>query len=527
MAETVTAEYRLRFKDLASKGLLRVQRIAGGMGKALTFASGAMGGLAAAGIGAATVMANKFADRADEINKFSRQVDISAESMQRLEFVANRQGASFDKVKSGIEKFTKSVGEYRAGTGSLKTVLDKVDPALGRQLLKIKDNSKAFEFAVDALSKYEDTQKKAAIAAALFGRSGGASFIRIVDGGAEAFNKLNSEADKFRPPITAKMLALGEKYKDSMFNAREVVASLGDRISQSLLPVMTRLLTQFSEFVAANRELINSRIDAFIKRLSLFIKGIDFAGLADGANKLKTEVVNLSARAAVLIDKMGGLQNIVIGLLGVMVAGKVIAFASALAGLVAIIGGPVTLAIVGATAAGVFLWRNWERINTFALKMGVNLPLIFHNISLGAKGLKDAFVSTFTSLKFGMATLAVKSQAFGDKFAAVWDGIKSKIASVVKFITDKIDVLLQKYNKIAGSAIGSRLGLNEVSIVGAQSVAGPAQSRAASGGASGPQDLKIEVGINGKVEGAQLQANVSTSSTKSNGSNMPRGRYSF
>lgn len=247
MAEDVTAIYRLKFKDLASKGLLKVQGIAKGMGKALTAASKGIG-LAALGASAAAIkITDAFANRGDEINKFARQINVSAESLQALEFIANRQGASFDKVKSGLEKFTKSMGEFRAGTGSLKTVLDRVDPALGKQLLSIRDNSEAFDFPIKKLSEYEDVQKQAAVSSALFGRSGGASFMRIVDGGAEAFKALNAEALKFRPPVSAAHLAIAEKYMDAKFNTQQVIKSLTDRFGSQFLPLLTNASTAFNE----------------------------------------------------------------------------------------------------------------------------------------------------------------------------------------------------------------------------------------------------------------------------------------
>lgn len=544
MAENVTALYRLKFKDLASKGLLRTQRIAGKMGKALTSASVAIGGLAIGAGAAAIKIADAFANRADEINKFSRQVDISAESLQRLEFIANRQGASFGNVKSGIEKFTKSMGEFRAGTGTLKTVLDKVDPVLGKQLLAIRDNSDAFDFAVTSLSKYKDVQKKAAVAAALFGRSGGAAYIRIVDGGAEAFERLNAEAEKFRPAISAEDLALGEHYKDSIFNLQQVFKSLFDVIGVSMLPIMTKLSDRFSEFIVTNRALIKGKIESVFTNIKNAIEGIDFKELAGKAKVFAVAAKDLAVRAGALIQKAGGLKTVIIGLVGVFAVGKLIAFASALGGIVAVIGGPITLAIVGVVAAGVLLWKNWDKIKAKAEDMGINVDAILAGMTVAFGYLKEVFVDVmkvvgravefniramvkaFNWLRTAIGFAVTSSAVFRDGMLGAWESVKDGIGSVVKFIAEKIDFVLKQYNKLAGTALGARLGLERIELLSDRNVSGPAQSRAEAGRAT--NDLNINVDIGGRVEGADLKANVTTSSGRGQGaSNIPLGRLAI
>lgn len=522
MAEDVVARYRLKFNDLASKGLLRVQGVARGMNRALTSASKGIGLVGIAAGAASIKLATMFADRADELNKFSREVDISAESLQRLEFVANRQGASFDKVKSGIQKFTKSMGEFRAGTGSLKTVLDRVDPALGKQLLAIEDNSEAMDFAVKALAKYTNTQKQAAVSAALFGRGGGSSFIRIVDGGAEALEQLNKEAAKFRPPIDAKSLALGEKFKDSLFNSQQVVASMGDRIGQKLLPPLTRLMDRFNDFIVANREVINSGIDRFFKRFGAFIQDIDFGEIVRRGKNFVSVIVDIGVKARDIIERLGGLKTVLIGLGAVFISAKVIAFASALASLVAIIGAPVLLAIGAVVAAGVLLYQNWDIIKAKAALMGIDIEAVFSSVAKAGRLFAGELASQIGGVISKAKAFVGAFQAASREIPLLMDRIKNEIslrvASIKAMITDLILLMARVASTLpAGRSIGAAVGAIQ-SRRGADAVA--------SGGfGGGRDDVRVLVELDGQVRGADVKANVTTTSGRNRGgSNMPRGR---
>jgi uncharacterized protein YoxC len=294
----VVARYTLRFKDLASKGILKTTSAARLMAKSMKIASVGFAGSAGAAGAAAVALANKVATRGDEFSKLARQTDISAQSLQRIAFIAERQGTTMSKVKGTIQTFTKRMGELRAGTGPLLAGLKKINPALIDQFKATKSNEEAYDLLLDVVSKLPDAQAKAALGAAAASKEGAAAIIRLTDGGAEALAKLRVEANKYRPPLSEKELALAESYQDSYANLAQVVGSLADRIGVSLMPRLKSVFDTVSNWVAANRELVNSKIENTIQSISDALKAIDFQSIATKAAALipKVESIAQSAR---------------------------------------------------------------------------------------------------------------------------------------------------------------------------------------------------------------------------------------
>ena len=298
----VVARYTLRFKDLASKGILKTAGAARVMGKALKTVSLGFAGSAGAIGAAAVALANKVATRGDEFAKLARQTDVSAESLQQFAFIAERQGTSMDKVKSTLVTFTKRMGELRKGFGPLLKGLENINPELIKQFEATKSNEEAYNLLLDVISKLPDAQAKAALGAAAVSKEGAAAIIRLTDGGAEALAKLRVEAEKFRPPLTAQDLANAEAFKDSQFNLTQVISSLADKVGSSLMPPLTRAFDTFNNFVATNREFINQGIDSVIQRISEFVAKIDFQTVTTQAAAFLPTIQSLGDAAKVMAN---------------------------------------------------------------------------------------------------------------------------------------------------------------------------------------------------------------------------------
>lgn len=466
----VVATYRLKFKNLASKGILGVAKSARVMAVGLKRGSLAFAGIASAAAAAGVALANSVAGRADEFGKLARQTDISADSLQQLSFIAERQGTDFKKVEGTIKTFTKRMGELRKGFGPLLKGLENINPELIAQFEATKSNEEAYKLLLNVISELPDAQSKAALGAAAVSKEGAAAIIRLTDGGAEGFKKLISEANKFRPPLSAQDIANAESFKDAQFNTTQVIASLGDKIGASLLPRLTQAGNAFNEFVASNREIINTKIDQFISRVSEFIGNIDFKSVADSARNFGTSIVTVTEGLGGLISTA---KTVAVAVGGFLALGATSTLVTTLSAIVAVIGGPFTLAIGAAVAAGALLIANWDSLVGAAKRV--------------AEGVASFFV--------GMS-----------------ETIKSAFFGAFNFVIEKINSLISKLNNIPG------ISLDAITPFGGGGGNVTAGAAVAGGGGGG----SLDINISGNVKGADVQANaVGTGIADSAGSNLP------
>lgn len=155
-----------------ARGLRDAASAAGRLGSRLAGVIGPLGAIGgAASIAGLGKIVTDFATGADETSKFARQVGLSTEALQEYQYAADRQGVSQQVFNASLVAFSKRLGELRAGTGGLHTMLKKVNPAFAEQLKNAESTEEAFGLMMKALSNIEDPQRRAALAAAAFSRS--------------------------------------------------------------------------------------------------------------------------------------------------------------------------------------------------------------------------------------------------------------------------------------------------------------------------------------------------------------------
>jgi hypothetical protein len=221
-------------------------------------AAGAVG-IAVGAIGAAFVVAaKKTIDFADEIAKTADMVGLSTSALQELRIAADLAGISQSQLDTALGALSKRLGEFRVGTGALKTFLDKADPSFGQLLQSTTSNEEAFRLIITRLSEYTNAQDRAALSAAAFGRSAGV-----------ALSKLSTEA-----------------LEDGIRKARE----LGLVIDENLLRKSEDIKDQFS---LATRVIQT----AFMKQILRIMKEVDISKLAEDVSKIAQKFIEASTAA--------------------------------------------------------------------------------------------------------------------------------------------------------------------------------------------------------------------------------------
>lgn len=216
---------------------------------------------------AAALFGIKSAKVADETSKFSRQVGVGAEALQELEFVADRQGVSNDKLRMSFQFLNRALANARRGQGLIKSAFEKSNPALLSQLTLAKDTEDAFNIFVKAVEKAPDAITKAGIANTLFGRSGQV-MLRVAEAGTAGIKDLREEARALGGVMALKVLKMAEEVIDKLTNFKFAIKGITNTISAVLFPILIKTGNLFEKWWKANKKIINQKLDIFIKKLS-------------------------------------------------------------------------------------------------------------------------------------------------------------------------------------------------------------------------------------------------------------------
>lgn len=402
-----------KFTRATERGLRRANRVLGKFNRGL--ARGGRGLLrwgrnVTAAIGIASVVAiNRVAGAADNLAKRSRRLEFPIDALQEWQFVAEQSGLTTEGFDKAIEKFTKSVGEAKAGTGTLVTILRKANPELLRQLNNTTNAAEAFDLYLQAMRDTEDQTVKTALATAAFGRTG-AKFINITEQSADAIKALRLE-QRENGIITAEQAREAEKYNDAVNSLKRSLFGLLQTVIIPMLPRLTETVRTWREWIVANKELIRLKIVGFLRDLKarfdklvtalrelnarynlaeLFLAtlsaGLKFGAFLErhGATLLKiiASVVALSAVLKILTGVMAvvnlvmaanpiGLIIIAIGVLIGLIAAAIVWWEDIKAAFLEFVEsgnllkplmlGPIGLLI--SAAAGIM--RHWEPVKTF------------------------------------------------------------------------------------------------------------------------------------------------------------------
>ena len=213
--------------------------------------------VALAGAAALGFLIKKNLEVADSIAKTARAAGISAESLQELRYAADLSGISVSAFDSALLGFSKRVGELRAGTGALVTILKKSDDGLLAQLRTAGNVETAFNMVMKAAAGMGNELDRNALLAAAFGRTAGVQMANLLSEGTEGIEKLRKEARDLGLVLSDDMTREAERASDELSKMAKVLQTQLTRVVVSLAPHIVRLGEAFAAVVPKIVEFAN------------------------------------------------------------------------------------------------------------------------------------------------------------------------------------------------------------------------------------------------------------------------------
>lgn len=337
---------RMRTLDRVS-GLKRMRGALMGIGTQLASLarSAALFGTIFVAAGAKAVIS--FVNATDEIAKTADFAGIGVEALQEYRFAFDRAGVSQEKTDKGLIKLGKTIGELRAGSGTLFTILQKTNTEFLQQLVAAENAEEAFDLLINKLATTENHMDRAALSAAAFGRTGQLMANALKDG-IEPFNALIARARELGFVLDEETVRKGEVAKDVFTDIGAVMKGLALSIGGDALPAILELSQGFLAWSMANRDLLKQNLVGFVEQL--------IAGFRQFIEIMREVMPVIKAT----VDFLGGMGNVV-KILATVILAKLI-WAVGVFG-IALMATPVGwfLAFLAAVAAGAHaIIKNWE-----------------------------------------------------------------------------------------------------------------------------------------------------------------------
>ena len=334
-------------------------------GKKLSGISGA-----AAGIGGAMLkLGYDAAKSADELSTLSKQTGISTDELQKMQYASELVDVSVEDMTGAMRKLKTKIDPANE---TLKSLGVSVTDASG----ELRSADDVFFDTVDALSKVRNETERDQLAMELFGK-GADSLAGIIDDGGQAFKEFGKEAENLGLILDKDTLDSLNETNDTIdklkANTKATMAQIGADVATVLGPLLEKGATLIGNITARLRELTPAQTETILKVVG---------------------IVAAVAPAVIILGKVISGIGSVIGVLGAVVG---------------VLGGPLTLTIGAAVAAGVLLYKNWDKVKAFAIT------------------LKDGVVNAWNALKDKISSIV-------DSIVAKFEAFKAKVKGIVDTI---------------------------------------------------------------------------------------------
>lgn len=191
--------------------------------------------LAGITVGSIAAIVNSSLAAAEAIGKTADAAGVGTSALQELRFAAEQSGSSAANLDTALLFFTKSLGQARAGTGTLAEMLGKLDSGLLSQVRNAGSTEDAMYLVLRAMEKMTSSSDRAALAAAAFGRSAGVEMVNLLRDGVAGIDALREKARDMGIVLDESMIRKADETKDkiealSAVLRTQMMAAVGDAL---------------------------------------------------------------------------------------------------------------------------------------------------------------------------------------------------------------------------------------------------------------------------------------------------------
>ncbi|WP_395832060.1 hypothetical protein, partial [Elstera sp.] len=366
-------------------------------------------------------------DYADAMATAASIAGLGAEAFQLLNYVAEQANVPTEALSKSFNALNKNIAAARSGNGKAIEMFQAMGISLNE--LQTLSPDQVMKRLADGFEKIENPSLKVAAAMALLGKNG-AAMLPALAGGSKAMEEGEQKAKRLGLALNDLDTNIVKDFGDNIGTLMKALEGVRNAIAVKIIPVLDPLVNRLTEWIAANRELIATKVGEFVQRFAAWIERINFdrvfsgiKSFMDGVQRLVDLIGGWGNAIAVLALSMTGLLGPLLqlgsGFLGLI--GPILKIG---AGLIALTG-PIGIAIAviaGLAAAAYLIIDNWSSIGPF-----------IENLWGGIVDFLGGIVGTVTDL--GGKIIGGLWSGMKTVFGTLWGWLTGAIQGVVELIT--------------------------------------------------------------------------------------------
>lgn len=194
-------------------------------------------------------------DRADELRDLSIRLGTSTETLSAFGYAAGQTGTDMEALSKGMKILAKNAADAQNATSEQAKVFGALGIGVTDSAGNLKQLGVLIPEIADKFKGLEDGTTKAALAQALFGKSG-LDLTEFLNSGSEGLQEFSDKAARLGIIVGKDAADAADKFNDDLNDLKTAAQGLALEVAQSLLPKLDGLVTWATDFVSdgANAE---------------------------------------------------------------------------------------------------------------------------------------------------------------------------------------------------------------------------------------------------------------------------------
>lgn len=193
-----------------------------------------------------------------ELQDYADRLNVSAEAMQRWQYIAMQSGVETDQLSKAMAKSRDAIGTALSGETNTAT---KALEALVGDLSKLpSDTEKGFDVIINALANVKDSTMQAYYANEIFGERLATNLIPMINNGSDKLKQLNGEFEAIGYLSNEDVQALAD-FDDKMNIVTQKFTLAKQELAIALLPIIEKMTTFLTEKVIPLVEKLAEKFD--------------------------------------------------------------------------------------------------------------------------------------------------------------------------------------------------------------------------------------------------------------------------
>lgn len=207
-----------------------------------------------------------------ELQDYSDRLGISAEELQRWNYIAMQSGLETEQLTKSMSKARDAIGT--ALTGGSNTATTALQALLGDLSKLPQDTSQGFQVIINTLANVKDSTLQAYYANEIFGEKLATDLIPLINQGANTINKFNNEFEQIGYLSNEQVQSLAD-FDDQMNIVNSKLALAKNELGLALLPIVEKFTEILTDVVVPTIKDVAKWFD----KLSEPVKNIITGGL--------------------------------------------------------------------------------------------------------------------------------------------------------------------------------------------------------------------------------------------------------